>query len=115
MGKQELIIEALAFMQEEERKLLNESGKSMGWIVDKGFTSETRAFIKLMNKIYAIYDDLKAEVDAEVKELLESLSLKDYQKVEVSKISEIMKNYKPELNIKMPKIDFLNLQIKKGR
>ena len=71
MGKQELIIETLAFMQEEEKELLNKSGKSLGWIVDHGFAYETKAFVELMNSLYAIYDDLKAEIDAEEKERLE--------------------------------------------
>lgn len=119
MGKQELIIETLAFIQEKEKELLNKSGKSLGWIVDEGFTDETRAFIELMNSLYAIYDDLKAEIDAEEKERLERSLLKGYEKVErvinanadeISKFSdklrEIMKNYKPLMTIDIPKVDY---------
>lgn len=113
MNKQELIIETLAFMQDEEKKLLKKCSKTLGDIVDNGFTDETKAFVKLMNNLYAVYDELENEMILEdVKRMKESgfVKLEPLKNMDLSKLSEMMKKLPPvNMMLNIPKIDLSNI------
>lgn len=102
--KELIIIETLPYMQEEERALLRESGKSLGWIVDEGFKEETRALVELMNSLYAVYDDIKAEIEEENNryvpmDLLADVNGGMISKEQQEKLIKILKDYTPTFDI----------------
>jgi hypothetical protein len=117
MSKQELIIETLSFTQNEEKDLLKKSGKTLGEIVDTGFTEETRVYVELMTRLYKIYDDLeKGMIMDNVKniEKLGFVKLEPLKDIDLSKMSEMMKNIKPvNMYFDIPQIDLTNLVMRR--
>lgn len=111
-----LVVDAMAFMEDEDYSLLSKSGKTLGEIIDKGFTDETRAFIKLMNRLYEIHADLEEELEEQKRE-----NLKDFMKNEkfiiaptYNNLSELGKKLAdlkltPIVDFNLPKIDFSNI------
>lgn len=117
MNKDELIIETLAFMQNKEKKLLEQSKKTIGDIVDSGFTKETKAYVQLMTRLYEIYDDLENEDKEEnlrrmkevglVKRLDNNSNLLSIKDADIEKISKYIKNLPPvNMIFDIPKLDY---------
>ncbi|MDD3173375.1 MAG: hypothetical protein PHF63_06915 [Herbinix sp.] len=116
MSNQELIIESLAFLQNEEKQLLKKSSKSLGWIIDEGFTEETRSFVSLMSRLYEIYDDLEKEMIVEnAKNMKEIVLVKNTKENlilsqdDAKKFSDYMKDMPPiHTMFNIPKMDLSN-------